>query len=48
MSVTLLHEVTRLHPRLNWRARGREMSVTLLHEVTRLHPRLNWRPEDEK
>jgi hypothetical protein len=48
MSVTLLREVTCLHPRLNWRARGREISVILLREVTCLHPRLNWRPEDEK
>jgi hypothetical protein len=48
MSVILLSEVTCLHPRLSWRARGREMSVILLREVTCLHPRLNWRPEAEK
>ncbi len=43
MSVTLLREVTFLHPRLKLEARGREMSVILLREITCLHPRLNWR-----
>ncbi len=43
MVATLLREITCLHHRLNWRARGREMSVPLFCEVTCLHPRLNWR-----
>jgi hypothetical protein len=42
MSVTLLREVTCLHPRLNWMARL-EVGVILLREVTCLQPRLNWR-----